>query len=384
MHREAAEKRDSGLYGCLRPLLFRLAPETAHGLAIGSLKLLQCLGARIPAAPETTILRQRLWGLDFPNPVGLAAGFDKDAEVWQVMLWLGFGFAEVGSVTPLPQPGNPRPRLFRLTASAAVINRMGFNNHGVAAMAQRLRAAGRDQRRSASGRTGVLGINLGKNKATEDAAADYEIGIRALAEFADYLVINVSSPNTPGLRALQGRGPLQALIARSAAALKALSLPKPPPLLLKIAPDLMPEDLQDVAAVALAARAAGELDGLVVSNTTITRPAVIGPQWAAEPGGLSGQPLFEQSTEILRAVYRLTEGRLPIIGVGGIASGAEAYAKIRAGASLVQLYSALIFRGPRLARRIQRELQALLVRDGFANITDAIGADHRQDDSKSA
>jgi dihydroorotate dehydrogenase len=372
-----APKRDSvvevDLYRCLRPMLFQLPPEFAHGLAIRSLELAQRW--RPAAAPGSVgqgrnpLLAQRLWGLDFANPVGLAAGFDKDARVWRAILQLGFGFAEVGSVTPLPQAGNPQPRLFRLTAADAVLNRMGFNNAGIAAMVARLSADGRDR----PVRQGILGINLGKNKTTEDAAADYEIGVRALARFADYLVINVSSPNTPGLRALQGREPLQALIGRTAAALAALDLAKRPPLLLKIAPDLAAEDLQDIAAVALQ----GDLDGLIVSNTTITRPPEIGPHWAQEAGGLSGRPLFALSTEVLREVYRLTAGKLPIIGVGGIASGADAYAKIRAGATLVQLYSALIYQGPKLAQRINRELAALLMRDGFAHISEAIGADHR-------
>lgn len=361
------------LYALLRPLLFRCQPEAAHGLAIRALQLWQsCPGGALPAQADPR-LRQRLWGLEFPNPVGLAAGFDKNGEVWRGVLRLGFGFAEIGSVTPLAQEGNPRPRLFRLTEAEAVLNRMGFNNAGIAAMERRLRAAGR----AAAGRTGLLGINLGKNKSTEDAAADYELGIRALARFADYLVINVSSPNTPGLRALQGRAPLQALIGRARRALDAAPLDtgaagRRPPLLLKIAPDLTQEDLADIAAVALE----GGLDGLIVSNTTITRPGV-DPRWLAEAGGLSGKPLFSLSTRILADIYRLTEGRLPLIGVGGIASAAEAYAKIRAGASLVQLYSALIYRGPWLARRINRDLPALLRQDGFDTIAAAVGADHR-------
>jgi len=235
-------------------------------------------------------------------------------------------------------------------------------------MAARLQADGRDR----PDRAGLLGVNLGKNKTTEDAAADYEIGIRALARFADYLVINVSSPNTPGLRALQGREPLEQLVTRARAARDGLALTHKPPLLLKIAPDLTAEDLADIAAVALA----GGLDGLIVSNTTITRPGVA-PRWGQEAGGLSGGPLFPLSTEILRQVYRLTQGKLPLIGVGGIASSADAYAKIRAGASLIQLYSALIYQGPFLARCINRELAALLRRDGFGNVSEAVGADHR-------
>lgn len=360
---------ESGFYAWLRPLLFRLEPEAAHGLAIRGLRLAQYWPRLRRPEPAEPRLRQRLWGLDFPNPVGLAAGFDKDAQVWRGILDLGFGFAEVGSVTPLAQSGNLQPRLFRLTEAEAVLNRMGFNNAGTAAVARRLTKDGRAK----SGRRGILGINLGKNKATEDAAADYEIGVRALAHLADYLVINVSSPNTPGLRALQGRDPLQALVGRTRDALVGLRLERQPPLLLKIAPDLTPEDLRDIAAVALD----GGLDGLIVSNTTIARPAVIDPRWTTEAGGLSGRPLFASSTGILRDVYRLTGGKLPLIGVGGIATAADAYAKIRAGASLVQLYSALVYQGPFLARRINRDLSQLLQQDGFASIADAVGADSR-------
>jgi dihydroorotate dehydrogenase len=363
------------------PLLRRLPAETAHRLAIRalSLGLPACLGRAAPSGVASdgvaaARLRQCLWGLDFPNPVGLAAGFDKNGEVWRQALSLGFGFVEIGSVTPQPQPGNPLPRLFRLPQAEAVINRMGFNNAGAEAMARLL--AGRN---GDANRRGILGINLGKNKTTEDAAADYEIGIRRLAPFADYLVINVSSPNTPGLRALQGRAPLQELIRRSRQALTATVPGKAPPLLLKIAPDLTSEDLADIAAVALEDGPGGAagLDGLIVSNTTITRPAGIDPVLAKEAGGLSGRPLFPLSTEILRQMYRLTEGRLPIIGVGGISNAAEAYAKIRAGASLVQLYSALVYQGPALVARINRDLVHLLAKDGFDNVSAAIGADHR-------
>lgn len=348
----------SGLMGLLR----QLPPEPAHGLALAALKLGLVPGDRTPDDPR---LRIAAFDLDFPNPVGLAAGFDKNAEAWRPAARLGFGFVEVGSVTPRPQAGNPRPRLFRLTANRAVINRMGFNNAGVAAMAARL--AGR--RRGEA----ILGINLGKNKETVDAAADYEIGAAQLGPLADYVVINVSSPNTPGLRALQGKVPLQDLVRRTHGALQRACPAKAPPLLLKIAPDLTDQDLDDIAEVALQ----GELAGLIVSNTTIARPAGLDPRYAQETGGLSGRPLFAPSTEILRRVYRLTQGRLPLIGVGGIASGADAYAKIRAGASLVQLYTALVYDGPGLVRRIKRELLACLERDGLASIAAAIGADHR-------
>jgi dihydroorotate dehydrogenase len=348
-------------YRLVFPLLDRIDAERAHGLAIRALRL-----GMVPRyrRPDPIVLRQTVLGLSFVNPIGLAAGFDKNGEVVAPMLGLGFGFVEVGTVTPLPQPGNPRPRLFRLTRDRAVINRMGFNNAGAEAMAARL--APRPQ-----GGNGILGINLGKNKDQTDAVADYVAGVAKLGALADYLVINVSSPNTPGLRALQERGRLAELIDRVLAARGAL--PRKPPLFLKIAPDLVDEERADIAAVALQSG----LDGLIVSNTTVTRPPGLDPRYAGEGGGLSGQPLFQPSTALLGEMYRRTDGKLPIIGVGGVASGADAYAKIRAGASLVQLYSALVFEGPGLVRRIKNELAALLTRDGFASVAVAVGADHR-------
>jgi len=346
------------LYQMAFPFLDRIDPERAHRLALAALKSGLMAGDR---RPDSSRLEQTLFGLRFPNPIGLAAGFDKDGEVYRQTLGLGFGFVELGSVTPKAQPGNPRPRLFRLTADRAVINRMGFNNQGIAAMAQRLQ--NRDHA------CGIVGVNLGKNKDQADAAADYAAGTRLLAPLADYLVINVSSPNTPGLRALQGRGALEALIGT---VLEARAGSKPP-LLLKIAPDLTDADRQDIAEVALASG----IDGLIVSNTTIARPAGLDPRFAGEAGGLSGRPLLEPATAVLRDIYKRTEGKLPIIGVGGVARAEDAYAKIRAGASLVQLYSALVFEGPGLVRRIKDGLAALLERDGFKNITQAVGADHR-------
>ena len=278
------------------------------------------------------------------------------------ILSLGFGFTEIGSVTPRPQPGNPQPRLFRLSEDRAVINRMGFNNHGLEAAAARL---------AARPRKGIVGANLGKNKDTEDAASDYVKGVAALGPLADYLVINVSSPNTPGLRALQGRAPLEALIGKTREAVA--KLPAPKPLLLKIAPDLTTEDRADIAEVALASG----LDGLIVSNTTIDRPASLRSAEAAQTGGLSGAPLFEPSTRLLGEIYRLTGGKILLVGVGGIGSAEQAYAKIRAGASLLQLYSALVYGGPPLIASINRGLAALLKRDGFSTLAEAVGADHR-------
>ena len=336
-----------------------LPPETAHRLTIRMLKALPLPGA---APADDPILRERVFGLDFPNPIGLAAGFDKNAEVFARMGRFGFSFVEIGSVTPRPQAGNPRPRLFRLAEDQAVINRMGFNSDGFAAVAARLAKAGR------TGRP-ILGINLGKNKESFDAVADYVAGVAALGAMADYLVVNVSSPNTPGLRALQDAGALERLLAAVMTARGGAR----PPLLLKIAPDLAMADRQDIARVALASG----IDGLIVANTTTDRPRSLKSPSASEAGGLSGRPLFAPSTALLSDMYRLTEGKLPLIGVGGIASGADAYAKIRAGASLVQLYTALVYRGPGLVARIKADLALRLKADGFARLAYAVGADHR-------
>ncbi|HZF36179.1 MAG TPA: quinone-dependent dihydroorotate dehydrogenase [Candidatus Angelobacter sp.] len=353
----------AGLYSWLRQILSALPPEAAHRLTI------RALGAGLlPDGQEADdpLLRTRVWGLEFPNPIGLSAGFDKDAEVYAALLRFGFGFVEVGSITPQPQAGNPKPRVFRLPEDEAVINRLGFNSAGLAAAVTNLR-------RRRTERAGIVGVNLGKNRDSADAAADYAAGTAALAPVADYLVINVSSPNTPGLRALQEAAALGKLLAQVRTARHAAVPERPPPLLLKIAPDLAPADRRDIAEVALA----GGVDGLIIGNTTTGRPADLRGRHAREGGGLSGRPLFALSTDVLRDIYRLTEGRLPLIGVGGVASGADAYAKIRAGASLVQLYTALIYHGPRLVGRIKRDLAACLRADGFATVAAAVGADHR-------
>jgi dihydroorotate dehydrogenase len=351
-------------YSVIGPVLRRLPPEAAHRAAIRALALGLPAG---PAAPDAAILNVTLWNRKFPNPLGMAAGFDKGAEAYDGLLRLGFGFVEVGSITPRPQPGNPKPRMFRLTEDHAIINRLGFNSDGLLAAEARLR-------RRAGNRQGIVGINLGKNRDSVDAAADYILGVGALAPYADYLVINVSSPNTPGLRALQEAAALRSLIDRVQAVRAQAKTGALPPLLLKIAPDLTPEDRQDVAEVALASG----IDGLIVGNTSIARPPGLRSRHARETGGLSGRPLFALATEVLADMYRLTAGRLPLIGVGGIASGADAYAKIRAGASLVQLYTALVYQGPGLVARIKRELAVLLQADGYASIAAAVGADHRR------
>lgn len=348
-------------YGLIRPLLFALDAERAHHLSIAALRWL-------PVAPplghdpllSTTVARLR-----FPNPVGLAAGYDKDGRIAHKMHGLGFGFSELGTLTPLAQPGNPQPRLFRLVEDRAVINRFGFNNGGQGAAADRIA-----RYRRPKGQGGpVIGVNIGANKdatAAGRGVADYVTGVQVMAPLADYLTVNISSPNTPGLRALQGRGPLDELLG----AVMAARGSDVTPIFLKVAPDLEPADMEDIAAACLDHR----VDALIVSNTTITRPALRSPH-AGEAGGLSGAPLIDLSHQRLRDFRRLLGNRLPLIGVGGIASAEQAYARIRAGASLVQLYSALVYEGPYLARRINRGLKALLRRDGFTNVAEAVGAD---------
>ncbi len=347
-------------YALIRPILRRLPPEMAHRLSIRALALGagQVLSDRVPPQDPPS-LRQRLWGLDFPNPIGLAAGFDKDGLVPDAMLSLGFGFVEIGTVTPQPQPGNAKPRLFRLDEDAAVINRMGFNSSGLDRVVARL---------AHLHRRGIVGINLGANRDSPDRAADYALGIRTAAAVGDYLVVNISSPNTPGLRDLQRRGALERLLDRLLTARERAA--RKPPLLLKIAPDLISDEVQDIAEVALASG----IDGLIIANTTIARPAGLRSPYAAQAGGLSGPPLFGPSTALLAEMYRLTGGRLPLIGAGGVAGAADAFAKICAGASLVELYTALVFRGPALIGEIKTGLGELTAEAGFASITQAIGS----------
>jgi dihydroorotate dehydrogenase len=347
-------------YSLARPILFALEPELAHRLTLNALKLMS-VGLRRTASPHS--LRVTVMGLSFDNPVGLAAGFDKNAEAPHAMLGLGFGFVEVGTLTPRPQPGNPRPRLFRLSEDKAIINRLGFNNVG---MERAARSLGR-----AKARGGIVGVNLGANRDSTDPVSDYVAGLVRLAPLAHYVTINVSSPNTPGLRALQERGALSALLKALTEARARLATPRP--ILLKIAPDLEERALADIVELA----AAHGLDGLIVSNTTVGCRAGLKSDHAREEGGLSGTPLFKLSTAQLARAAGLARGRLALVGVGGVASGADAYAKIKAGASLVQLYTALVFRGPALVSRIKRELAALLARDGFSSVKDAVGADLR-------
>jgi len=348
-------------YRAAWPLLARLDPERAHRLAIAALGRGLVPGR---AAADLPLLHQTLWGLAFRNPVGLAAGFDKHAEAIDGAFGLGFGFVEIGGVTPLPQPGNPRPRLFRLTEDRAVINRFGFNSDGAAVVRARLAARRRRP-------TGPLAVNLAKNKESAEADADYAAVANALAPFVDLLVVNVSSPNTPGLRALQGAEILRELIVRLRARLDAVARSRP--LLVKIAPDLDEAEAEAIAGVALDLR----LDGLIVSNTTTARAPELTSPHRGEVGGLSGRPLRAPSTRLLGRIYRATGGRVTLIGCGGIADGADAYAKIRAGASLVQLYTALVYDGPALVRRIVADLAMRVAADGFPSIAAAVGADHQ-------
>ncbi|WP_309090460.1 quinone-dependent dihydroorotate dehydrogenase [Phenylobacterium sp.] len=345
----------SALHGLATRAMRVFDPEDAHTLAIRSLKA--GLGPR--GGADDPILETTLAGLSLPNPVGLAPGFDKNAEVFGPMLRAGFGFVECGTVTPKPQAGNPRPRLFRLTEDRAVINRMGFNNEGLEAFAGRLARRG----------PGVVGANIGANKDSEDRIADYVMGLRRLWGLASYFTINISSPNTPGLRALQTKAALEELLGRLAEARDALPAAGGVPMFLKVAPDLEDGEVETITEVV----AANGLAGIIVSNTTVGRPALRSPH-AGEAGGLSGAPLMGLSTQMLGRFAQAAGGRLTLIGAGGIASGADAYAKIRAGAQAVQLYSALAFEGPGLVTRIKRELAERLKADGFSSLQAAVGA----------
>lgn len=338
-----------------RQLLFGLDPETAHGLSI---KALKCgLPLTRPAPPDAR-LAVRLAGLDFPNPLGMAAGYDKNGEVPDAILSLGFGFAEIGSVTPLPQPGNPKPRIFRLVRDDAVINRLGFNNEGHEACAARLIAR--------RGKAGIVGVNIGTNKDSVDRVADYEAGIRRFAPLCSYLTVNISSPNTPGLRNMQARKELGELLGRVVAARQGLADPqdRARPIFLKIAPDLIDTELEDVASEVLA----HPIDGVIISNTTLSRAGLADAAQAKETGGLSGKPLFERSTIVLAKMRRLLGLKTAIIGVGGVDSAETALEKVRAGADLVQLYTGLIYGGPALPRRILRDMLQLLQRERVTSV----------------
>ncbi len=337
------------LYALARPLLFQLDPEMAHRATISALRWLPDRHTQFNLRLATNVA-----GIDFPSPVGLAAGFDKDAEVPDAMLGLGFGYVEVGTMTPISQVGNPKPRLFRLVEDAGIINRMGFNNSGHAAALARLHARAR---------RGIVGVNVGANKDAADRVADYVAGVRAMSGVADYITVNISSPNTPGLRGLQDKGALDELLAAVVAVRRV-------PVFLKVAPDLDDAAIDDVAAVSIARG----IDALIVGNTTISRPPLTS-RWQGEAGGLSGTPLKALALAKLGAFRAATGGQMPLIAAGGIDSAEEAYARIRAGASLVQIYSALVYHGPGLAKSMGAGLAALLERDGFAHVSDAVGVD---------
>lgn len=349
------------------PFVKKLSPEAAHIATVNGLKLGIGLPKIAPDQWQTPVELPKS-GLRLENPVGLAAGFDKNADVHRPMSRFGFGFLECGTVTPKPQPGNPKPRLFRLAEDDGVINRMGFNNHGLDYFVRRLRRA--------PPQPGCpVGANVGANKNSQDFIADYETGIAAVYPHCSYITINISSPNTPGLRGLQGKDALQALLERSdqarAAAETHTDVPKP--CFLKIAPDLDARELSDIVDTV---RGAGRwLSGLIISNTTLDRPRHLKSRHASESGGLSGAPLFEKSTRVLKEVAAELRGEFDLIGCGGISSGADAYAKIRAGAHAVQLYSALVYHGPGLVAKINSDLAGLLQADGFSSVSEAVGAD---------
>jgi dihydroorotate dehydrogenase len=348
------------LFDLARPLLHRLDPEQAHEL---TLKALEAGLYTRAAGRDDPRLAIELWGMRFANPFGLAAGFDKDARVADALLKMGFAFTEVGTVTPRPQAGNPRPRIFRLLSERAIINRLGFNSAGHAQVYARLarRAAG----------LGIVGVNVGANREAPDRVSDYVAGIRCFSEVAAYLTINVSSPNTPGLRDLQAPAQLDALLerlARARAELVAAGKPRRP-MVVKLAPDIAEADLPGIVEV-LVDRG---VEGIAVGNTTLHRTGLADPRWGAEQGGLSGRPLFMRSTVVLARVHQLARGAVPLIGIGGIDSGPAAIAKIEAGASLLQLYTGLVYEGPALLSRLKGELTAYLARGGHARLAEAVG-----------
>jgi len=339
------------LYPLLRPLIFALDAETGHRATLKALKLLPL---HSPHLPE--VLKSEVAGVCFPSPVGLAAGFDKDAEVPAEMLTLGFGFVEVGTLTPRPQAGNPRPRLFRLAEDRAVINRMGFNNGGQAEAFMRLKSCNR------SG--GPIGVNVGANKDSADRVKDYVAGVQAMSAVADYLTVNISSPNTPGLRALQDQGALDELLSAIASAREESG----PPVFLKVAPDLQPGDAERIVRAAIDNR----IDAIIVSNTTVSRPP-LKSRHSGEQGGLSGEPLKGLALDALRQFRSAAGGQLPLIGCGGIGSVEDAWERIRAGASLLQLYTAMIYEGPHIGRRIALGLARKLEQSGYSNVAEAVG-----------
>lgn len=354
------------LYKLARPLLFRMDAEKAHNLTLTLMKK-----GLVPScsAIDDPALEIDLWGLKFPNPVGISAGFDKNAEVIAPALKLGFGFVEAGTVTPKPQHGNPKPRIFRDPSNEAVINAMGFPNGGMKVFKDNF-----EKFLSAKSRPkGIVGLNIGMNKSQTEPAKDYGVLIKTLAPLADYITINISSPNTPGLRDLQKREPLTALLNAVKEEREKACGAHPPPILLKLAPDLDEAQCEELVETVMDSG----IEGLILANTTLDRPDYLPEEFRGRKGGLSGAPLTQKSTDIIGRFYKLTGGKLPIVGVGGISSGAQAYEKIKAGASLVQLYSGLVFKGPAVAHSINQDLLELLKADGYKNIREAVGVGHR-------
>lgn len=349
----------SKLADIAQSLLLVLPPEFAHEISLRALEA----GVFACAEADDPRLKQTVWGMNFPNPLGMAAGFDKDARVPGALLNMGFGFTEVGTVTPLPQAGNPRPRVFRLTPERGVINRMGFNGAGHEAVLRRLKDRPH----------GIIGVNIGMNKASFDPAEDYTLGLKAFAEVADYFVVNISSPNTPRLRDLQAPEQLEELLTRLKKVRGRLEEDGAPhrPILVKLAPDLHGDDLRGITYCLIRQ----QVDGIVLTNTTVSRDSIPNSPHAKEPGGLSGRPLFKAATQMLARVYLLTEGKIPLIGVGGIDSGETAVVKIRAGATLLQLYTGLIYRGAGLIGSIKRALLAEMEREGAASLAELCGRD---------
>lgn len=351
-----------------KPFFHALEPEIAHQVTMEALK--RGLSPHIPAVKDDK-LKVKLWDINFRNPIGLAAGFDKNAEVISPILDMGFGFAEVGTVTPEPQEGNPRRRVFRNVKHQAVINRMGFPNKGVHTFKQNVRLFNKNKNRP----NGIVGLNIGMNKDQTNPVNDYTYLIKHLGSLADYYTINISSPNTPGLRNLQDHTHLLPLIDSIQQARKIHCNPdNPPPILVKLAPDLNMLQQQELAQTVLESG----VDGLILTNTTLARPDFLPPKFRKQKGGLSGAPLKDKSTEIIGNFYKMTKGKIPIIGAGGVSSGADAYDKIKAGASLIQLYSALIFQGPELINQINNDLIKLLEQDNHDNILNAVGTAHKQ------
>lgn len=342
----------------LKPALFTLDPEIAHVASVKGLKT-----GLLPSCSPVNDLRlvQSIGGLKFPNPLGLAAGYDKNAEVPDAVLRLGFGFTEIGTITPRAQAGNPKPRMFRLVKDKGVINRLGFNNQGHLAALKRLEARKEN--------SGIVGINIGANKDSEDFATDYETGIKTFAHLANYFTVNISSPNTPGLRSLQTADSLTILLARVFAALDACDVKKKPPVFLKLAPDLAAKDIKSIAKVINKSR----LSGLMISNTTLARNNLLDAKTAKQQGGLSGRPLFERSTIILARFAKIISKDIPLIGIGGIESADTAWQKLEAGATLLQLYTSMVYNGPGLPNTIVKGLVKRMDKEGIGNINEIVG-----------